>query len=47
MNPDNRVEVVAEADPHSFQAGADEAAQAGAMAVSHRTCELFEGGLGI
>jgi hypothetical protein len=47
MNPEKSSEVVVEAEAGRTHAVAEEAVEAGVIAVSYRPCEMFEGGLGI
>ena len=47
MNPEKSLEVVVEAEAARTHGAVEEAVETGAIAVSYRPCELFEGGLGI
>ena len=47
MNPEKSSEMLVEAEAARTHGASEEAIDTGGMAISYRSCELFEGGLGI
>ena len=47
MNPENNSEMVVDAEAAQKRGALGDAVETGAIAVSYRSCEFFEGGLGI